>query len=39
MGIDKTKMLAHESIYWININADINGAIKGCLTCLASQAT
>ena len=27
-GIEKTRLLAHESIYWININADIEYAIS-----------
>ena len=28
MGIDKTKLVACESIYWININSDIEKQIK-----------
>ena len=28
MGIEKTTLLAYESIYWININADIGKSIK-----------
>ena len=28
IGIEKTRLLAHESIYWININTDIGNAIK-----------
>ena len=38
MGIEKTLMLAHESIYCIHMNANIE-AIKSCLTCLDHQAT
>ena len=39
MGIEKTKLLAHESIYWININGDIEKHIKSCCTCLDYQQT
>ena len=28
MGIEKTKLLAHESIYWFNVNNDIERYIK-----------
>ena len=28
MGIEKTKLLAHESIYWVNLNDDIGNFIK-----------
>ena len=28
MGIEKTKLLAHESIYWVNKNDDIKNYIK-----------
>ena len=34
MGIEKTKLLAHESIFWHNINANIEAYIKLCVTCL-----
>ena len=27
MGIEKTRLLVHESIYWININDDIENVI------------
>ena len=30
MGIEKTKLLAHESVYWHSINADIKKYIKLC---------
>ena len=37
MGIEKTKLLAHESVYWPNINVDIQKFIKSCATCLEFQ--
>ena len=37
MGMDKTKLLACDSIYWVNINDDINNFIKNCTTCLLFQ--
>ena len=37
MGIEKTKLLAHESVFWHNINADIESYIKLCATCLEFQ--
>ena len=39
MGIQKTKLLAHECVYWPNINADIKKYIKQCVTCLQFQQT
>ena len=39
MGIEKTKLLALESIYWININDDIENFIRNCTTCLSFQQT
>ena len=39
MGIEKTKLLAHECVYWPSINADIEKYIKQCVTCLQSQQT
>ena len=39
MDIEKTRLLAHESIYWVNINNVIENAIEDCLTRLAFQAT
>ena len=39
MGIEKTKLLAHESVFWHNINADIKAYIKLCTTCLEFQQT
>ena len=37
MGIEKTKLLARESVYWSSINADIKSYIKHCATCLEFQ--
>ena len=37
MGIEKMSILTHESIYWINMNTNIENAIKNCLTCLDFQ--
>ena len=39
MGIEKTKLLAGESVYWFNINVDIKKYIKNCATCLEFQQT
>ena len=33
MGIEKTNLLAHDSVFWSNINAIIKGYIKHCATC------
>ena len=37
MGMEKTKLLAHESVYWLPINADIDNFIRKCPTCLHFQ--
>ena len=37
MGFDKTRLLACESVYWANMNADIGNAVKHCSTCLDYQ--
>ena len=37
MGIEKTKLLACDSVFWSNINANIKGYIKHCATCLEFQ--
>ena len=38
MGIEKTRLPASESIYWINMNSDIEEMVKYCSTCLGFQA-
>ena len=37
MGIEKTKLLACESVYWADINADVEKQIKNCTKCLEFQ--
>ena len=39
MDIEKTKLLACESVYWSSINADIEDYIQNCATCLEFQQT
>ena len=39
MGIEKTKLLACESVYWINVNDDTEKQIKNCTICLTFQQT
>ena len=39
MGIEKTKLLAHESVFWHNIKANIEAYIKLCATSLEFQQT
>ena len=39
MGIENAKLLAHELIYWVNINDDIEKHINNCTTCVAFQQT
>ena len=39
MGIEKTKLLAQECVYWPSINADIKIYIRQCPTCLQFQQT
>ena len=39
MGIEKTKLFAHDSVFWSNTNADIEAYIKQCATCLEFQQT
>ena len=39
MDIKKATHLASKSVYWINMNADINSTIKQCATCLECQQT
>ena len=38
MGIEKTRMLAYESFYWLNMNMH-NETVKKCPTCLDYQVT
>ena len=37
MGMENTKFLACESIYWPGINSDIEKYIKNCSMCLEFQ--
>ena len=39
MGIEKTRLLACESVYWSSIKADIEDCIKNFATCLEFQQT
>ena len=39
MGIKKSKLLACKSIYWTNINNDIESFSKNCTTCFTFQQT
>ena len=39
MGIEKTKLLAWKSIYWIGMYVDIENHIKSCSSCLYFQQT
>ena len=39
MGIEKTKLLTHESVYWSSINADVESYIKYCASCFEFQQT
>ena len=39
MGIRKTKLLTCNSVYWIDINTDIEKHIQNCNTCLELQQT
>ena len=39
MGIEKMKLLAHESVFWHNFNANIEAYMKLCGTCLEFQQT
>ena len=32
VGIQKTRLLAFESVYWININTDVRNTVKQCAT-------
>ena len=37
MGIEKMKLLMCKSVYWVNINTNIENHIKSCNTCLEFQ--
>ena len=37
MGIEKTILLLHESVYLVNMNFDIAYTVKQCSTCLGDQ--
>ena len=37
MGIQKTQLLSRGSVYWVNMNADIELIIRQCTTCLEYQ--
>ena len=37
MGIEKMHLLPRKSVYWINMNADIECMVKQCATCLEYQ--
>ena len=39
MGIEKTKLLTYESVYWPSINVDIKKYIKNCAICFEFQQT
>ena len=39
MGVEKTKLLVHKSVYWIGMYPDIENHIKSCSTCLYFQQT
>ena len=39
MGIENTGLFACESVYQVNINADIENAVKQCSICLEYQNT
>ena len=32
-GTEKTRLLARQSVYWKNMNADIEEEVSGCMTC------
>ena len=38
-GIEKTRLLAHELVNWVNMNADIESVVEHCSTCLEDQNT
>ena len=39
MGTERTRLLAHDSVYWININTNIKNMVKQHATCMEYQQT
>ena len=39
MGIEKTKLLTCKSMYWVNLNNDIENHVQNCSKCLEFQQT
>ena len=39
IAIEKTGLFAHESVYWIHMNTDLEDTLKNCPTYLDFQAT
>ena len=39
MGIEKMRLLAYESVCWLNINTDIKNTVKKCATSMEYQQT
>ena len=39
LSIEKMQLLMRESVYWTNMNADIEHTVKQCATCLEYQQT
>ena len=39
MGTEKTKLLTHKPVYWINISTDIENTVKLCATHMKYQQT
>ena len=39
MGIEKTKVLVCDFVYWVDRNADIENTVKPCATCMEYQQT
>ena len=37
--IEKKRLLVHEWLYWVNMKADVEDAVKNCSTCLEYQNT
>ena len=39
MGIEKMRLLVHESVYWVNMIVENEITVKQCATCLQYQQT